>query len=152
MDANCPLCMKVTNLNRIPAEELVWEFPRSIVTLGPWQYYEGYCVVVARMHVTELFDVPEQERNAILGEVSTMARTIHRVVQPRKINYECLGNQVPHMHWHLFPRQESESNKLKPVWIDIDAAERDAELKARLQKCRRGRAALINDLRDAIRS
>src|SRR3954451_6542418 len=109
MDA-CPLCTKIAHLDQLPADELVWKFPLSVVTLGPWQYYEGYCVVVARTHVTELFDLSAADRAAILEEVALTARAIHRVVRPRKINYEWLGNQVPHMHWHLFPRQEAEQN------------------------------------------
>jgi diadenosine tetraphosphate (Ap4A) HIT family hydrolase len=152
MDANCPLCIKVTKAKQLSGEELVWEYPSSVVTLGPWQYYEGYCVVVARTHATELFDLPLDERAALLDEMMQVARAIHRVVKPRKINYECLGNQVPHVHWHLFPRLESDPNKMKPVWVDLDAAERDVELKERLQTCRRGRAALVQLLRAALQA
>jgi diadenosine tetraphosphate (Ap4A) HIT family hydrolase len=150
MDVTCPLCVKVANVKQLSVEELVWEFPHSVVTLGPWQYHEGYCVVVARTHATELFDLPLSERTALIEEVTKVARAIHHVVQPRKINYECLGNQVPHMHWHLFPRQESDPNKLKPVWVELDAAERDPKLKERLQVCPRGRMAIIRALRENL--
>lgn len=148
----CPLCVKVTNPKQLPDDELVWEFPHSIVTLGPWQYFEGYCIVVAKTHVTELFDLSAAERVPLLEEVTQMARAVYRVVRPRKINYECLGNQVPHLHWHLFPRQDGDPNKLKPVWVELDAADRDAGVKEQLQICRRGRAALIAELRNQLQA
>jgi diadenosine tetraphosphate (Ap4A) HIT family hydrolase len=147
MDAPCPLCVKVANRDRLPLDELVWEFPHSLVTLGPWQYYEGYCVVVAKTHVTELFDLTPAERTALLDEVTQVARAIHQTVRPRKINYECLGNQVEHMHWHLFPRQHTDPNHLKPVWLDIETAEGDTERKRQLETCSRGRTQLIAELR-----
>src|SRR5438552_9517277 len=103
MVETCPLCQKVRTLNQLPSDEFVWEFPNSISFLGPWQYFEGYCVVVAKKHITELFEFSAAERSAIMAEVSRMAQAIHLVVNPRKINYEWLGNQVPHRHWHLFP-------------------------------------------------
>jgi diadenosine tetraphosphate (Ap4A) HIT family hydrolase len=147
---DCPLCTKVANIQKLTADEFVWEFPHSLVALGPWQYYEGYCVVVAKSHVTELFDLSAAKRTAFLEEVTQTAQAIHRVVQPRKINYEWLGNQVPHMHWHLFPRQDADPNKLKAVWVEIDAAERDPERKRRLEMCRRGKKTLIRELCDAL--
>lgn len=33
-----------------------------------------------------------------------------------KINYELLGNQLPHIHWHLIPRLSQDPAPLEPVW------------------------------------
>jgi diadenosine tetraphosphate (Ap4A) HIT family hydrolase len=147
---NCPLCQKVANLNQLPENELVWEFPNSVAMLGPWQFFQGYCVLVAKRHVTELFEQTQAERHAILDEVATLAQAIHQVVRPRKINYEFLGNQVPHLHWHLFPRQEFEPNKLQAVWVELEKARLDMEQKRRLESCSLGRAVLINALRNEL--
>jgi diadenosine tetraphosphate (Ap4A) HIT family hydrolase len=33
-----------------------------------------------------------------------------------KINSELLGNQVPHIHWHVIPRLITDPDPLNPVW------------------------------------
>jgi diadenosine tetraphosphate (Ap4A) HIT family hydrolase len=33
------------------------------------------------------------------------------------MNYECLGNAEPHVHWHLFPRFETDELRRVPIWI-----------------------------------
>jgi diadenosine tetraphosphate (Ap4A) HIT family hydrolase len=33
-----------------------------------------------------------------------------------KMNYELLGNQLPHIHWHLIPRLAQDPAPLEPVW------------------------------------
>ena len=139
----CLLCEKIKNAKVHHTDELVWEFKESIAFLGPWQYYEGYCIVTARRHVTELFDLTSEQRHTLMDEVNTMAKAIHAVVKPRKINYEFLGNQVPHMHWHLFPRQQNDPNHLQAAWLDIGEAERDPKKKQQWQHCPRGRSAML---------
>jgi diadenosine tetraphosphate (Ap4A) HIT family hydrolase len=32
------------------------------------------------------------------------------------MNYELLGNQLPHIHWHVIPRLAIDPAPLKPVW------------------------------------
>ena len=52
--------------------------------------------------------------------------------RPRKLNYELLGNQVPHLHWHLFPRYESDPRHLQAVWLDLARADADPAERRRL--------------------
>ncbi|HMP17684.1 MAG TPA: hypothetical protein PKD72_11720, partial [Gemmatales bacterium] len=73
------------------------------------------------------------------------------VVKPRKINYEWLGNQVPHLHWHLFPRQSEDPHHLQAVWLDIAAAEHNPKLRTRWQQCQRGREKIITEIQQALR-
>lgn len=150
MDPDCPICVKIADPSTLAEDELVWEFPHSVVLLGPWQFYEGYCVVAAKKHVTELFEMSSQERHALMDEVALTAKAIHRLVKPRKINYEWLGNLVPHMHWHLFPRQERDRHKMQAVWVDLDAAERSEEWKKRMERCRHGRITICLALRERL--
>ena len=62
-----------------------------------------------------------------------LARAIERAFHPRKVNYELLGNQVPHLHWHLFPRYDHDPEVLKPVWFALERAERDEGERRRLE-------------------
>jgi diadenosine tetraphosphate (Ap4A) HIT family hydrolase len=34
------------------------------------------------------------------------------------LNYELLGNGAPHLHWHLFPRYDTDPSPGWPVWSD----------------------------------
>jgi diadenosine tetraphosphate (Ap4A) HIT family hydrolase len=137
MDApNCPLCRKVAAWSELPAVETVWRFAHSVALLGPWQYFHGYCVLVARRHACELSGLSDIERRAYLDEMCLLARAIEETFHPLKLNYELLGNQVPHLHWHLFPRSADDPNRLQPVWLALDRAERD---EAEAQRLKTGR-------------
>jgi diadenosine tetraphosphate (Ap4A) HIT family hydrolase len=104
-----------------------------VVLLGPWQFYRGYCIVVARTHATELIHLPEHDRVAYFNEMCLVAKAIEQAFHPRKLNYELLGNQVPHLHWHLFPRYDHDLEVTKPVWLALDRAERDEFVRRRLE-------------------
>jgi diadenosine tetraphosphate (Ap4A) HIT family hydrolase len=108
-------------------------------------------VLVAREHAAELNHLPEAERRAFLEEMCVLAGALEDCFRPRKLNYELLGNQVPHLHWHLFPRYEHDPVKLKPVWLAIDRADHDEDERARLQTGPIERTATIEKLRSRIR-
>lgn len=136
----CPLCQK---LKSPPPEELVAQFPGSLAFLGPWQFYVGYCVLVARQHATELFHLVPSARQQLLEEMTRLAAALAAAFQPRKMNYELLGNQVGHLHWHLFPRYDADPERLKPVWVGLDRAERDPAERLRLEAGPLSRAETI---------
>jgi diadenosine tetraphosphate (Ap4A) HIT family hydrolase len=129
---DCPFCRKLAALDELPEHEIVWRFPHSIAFLGVHQFYHGYCVLVSRTHAVELSRLDEGERRAYLDEMCLLARAIEAGFGPHKLNYELLGNQVPHLHWHLFPRSAGDPNRLQPVWLALDRAERDPTLREQL--------------------
>jgi diadenosine tetraphosphate (Ap4A) HIT family hydrolase len=149
---DCPLCRKLTSLDRLPPSDVVWQFPRSVALLGPWQYYHGYCVLVARTHVRELSELAEAERREYLVEMCLLAAAIESCFRPHKLNYELLGNQVPHPHWHLFPRSQDDPEALKPVWLALDRAERDPSERFRLETGPQPRGATAESLRHYLRT
>ncbi len=160
--AGCPFCDKLARLDELPGGEpgglggdspptlRVWSFPHSVALLGTWQRYHGYCVLVSRRHARELFELPDEERRGYLEEMCLLARAIHRAFSPHKLNYELLGNQVPHLHWHLFPRSLDEPERLQPVWLALDAAERDPQRRKMLEAGPVGRTDTANMLRRAL--
>ncbi len=143
----CPLCDTLNGPKDVPADDVVWRFPHSVALLGPWQYYTGYCVLVARRHAAELFHLSDDERAGFLREMTDLAGVIATAFEPRKMNYELLGNQVAHLHWHLFPRRADDPEALKPVWLAIDRAERDEVERARLMTGSLPRPEIIRRLR-----
>ena len=61
--------------------------------------------------------MPRGEAHELLDEILAVGRTLAEVVKPMKLNYECLGNQEPHVHWHIFPRYSDDPMRLAPVWL-----------------------------------
>ena len=129
---DCPFCRKLADPNGWPAADVVWNFEHSVAVLGPWQYFTGYCVLVARDHATELSQLGSN-RAAFLEEMATLAAAIEACFRPHKLNYELLGNQVPHLHWHLFPRYADDPDRVRPVWFALEKADTNAEEKRRLE-------------------
>ncbi len=72
--------------------------------------------LVLRRHATELYELPAAERRAHVDEVSRVAEALARVFRPVKMNYALLGNQVPHIHWHLVPRLPTDPDPQQPIW------------------------------------
>jgi diadenosine tetraphosphate (Ap4A) HIT family hydrolase len=140
----CPFCVRLAGG---PEADVVWRFPHSVALLGTWQYYHGYCVLVARRHATELSGLADAERRAYLDEMCLLARAIEGAFRPHKLNYELLGNQVPHLHWHLFPRSRTDPEALWPTWLALYRAERDADERRRLETGPTDRAATAAALR-----
>jgi len=53
-------------------------------------------------------------------EMSQVAEAMFAAFAPRKLNYEALGNSVPHLHWWLTPRYDDDARPRGPIWEDLD--------------------------------
>lgn len=146
----CPFCRKLASPEALSADEVVWQFPHSVALLGPWQSYLGYCILISRRHATELVHLPVDERRAYFDEMCQLAAALETCFRPRKLNYELLGNQVPHLHWHLFPRYDDDPERLKPVWLALDRAERDPAENERLRSGPLSREETLHRLREYL--
>jgi diadenosine tetraphosphate (Ap4A) HIT family hydrolase len=109
----CALIEKATARNA----DFIAELPRSWLILGDAQFYRGYCVLLAKRHVSEIHLMPRGEAHELLDEMLAVGKAITAVVHPLKLNYECLGNLEPHVHWHVFPRFPYDPMRLDPVWL-----------------------------------
>jgi diadenosine tetraphosphate (Ap4A) HIT family hydrolase len=68
-----------------------------------WQ--PGYTVVTWRgRHVAEPTELDDEEASGYWRELLQVAAALQRHYQPVKMNYQTLGNVVPHLHTHLLPR------------------------------------------------
>ena len=75
----------------------------------------GYTVVIWRgRHVTEPTELDEAEASGYWAEVLAVARALITVYQPLKMNYEILGNSLPHLHTHLVPRYAEDPRPGQP--------------------------------------
>ncbi|CAG0963746.1 ATP adenylyltransferase [Phycisphaerales bacterium] len=120
--ARCPLC-DIASRSPAPDSGHIAALDQCLVVLGDNQGCPGWCVLILREHVEhmDLLGVPRQR--AVFGEVARVAAAIRRVFPtsgagggPVRINYECLGNQVPHVHWHVIPRHADDPEPRNAVW------------------------------------
>jgi len=118
---SCPLCTTLETRTGNP--RFVADLARSAVFLGERQNPRGWCVLVLRDHSEHLAELPIAVQTEVFGEVALVAATIRRVFTPSgtpalslRINYECLGNQVAHVHWHVIPRHADDPDPRNTVW------------------------------------
>ena len=117
----CGICALIERCRAGKFADFVAELPHSFVILGDAQFYRGYCVVLAKRHVNEVHLMPADEARALFDETIAVGRAIALATRPLKLNYECLGNQEPHVHWHIFPRFETDAIRLAPIWLRPEA-------------------------------
>jgi diadenosine tetraphosphate (Ap4A) HIT family hydrolase len=110
----CPMCRRWDD----DAELRVTELEHSFVILNRDQFFPGYTLLFTKQHVTELFHLDPAVRSGLMEEVSRVAGALFTLFQPDKINYELLGNMVPHIHWHLVPRRSDEPLWPRPIWSE----------------------------------
>jgi len=94
------------------------ELQQCYVLLNRDQFFPGYTFVVAKEHITELFHLDRKARATVIEEVAATAAVLYKLFKPDKMNYELLGNMVPHMHWHLVPRFRTDRLWPRPIWAE----------------------------------
>ena len=92
----------------------------------------GYSTVRWRgRHVADVSEMTPQEMADYWLEVAQVARALTEAFTPCHLNYELLGNAVPHVHTHIVPRYLDDpcpNMPLKP-WepVEVPAAELSAD-------------------------
>jgi diadenosine tetraphosphate (Ap4A) HIT family hydrolase len=105
-----------------PADAFIADCGPTKAYLHDDQFFAGWTVLVLKRHVTELYDLDRDERGALMDAVSEMARALAGVYAAVKMNYALLGNQLPHIHWHLIPRTADDPIPREPVWTHPHAS------------------------------
>ncbi|MGC2759451.1 MAG: HIT family protein [Candidatus Binatus sp.] len=141
----CGICAMIGRIKAGAFPDFIAELKSCYVILGDQQFYRGYCVLFAKLHATELYLMPADTARLLSDEMRLVAEAIAAVVQPWKMNYECLGNSEPHVHWHLLPRSKNEPEELRrgPIWLRPES-----ERKVPLDE--NDRRALIGSLRHQL--
>lgn len=117
---DCPACRRIASLGAGEWGSLfIRELDETAVFLHEHQRYEGWCVLLLKEHVEHLADLPVERQSRIFAEVARVARAVRAVTHPRRINYECLGNQLAHVHWHVIPRYAppQDPDPTETVWV-----------------------------------
>lgn len=105
---DCPLCAA--------REPPLWADDRLRVISADDPDYPGFLRVVWQAHVREMTDLPGDDRQHCLRVVLAVESVLRDLLHPDKINLASLGNQVPHLHWHVIPRFADDPHFPDPVW------------------------------------
>jgi diadenosine tetraphosphate (Ap4A) HIT family hydrolase len=113
----------------------------AVLYLNDDQFFRGWTFLVWKRHATELFQLTADERRDLMESLSRVAKALADEYAATKVNYELLGNQVAHIHWHVVPRCADDPAPRGPVWTvghepvrlgEAERAERVAALRRRL--------------------
>lgn len=107
--------------------------------LGGSQQWRGYCLLLCKTPVPDLEELDWPSRLQFLRDVALCSEAVFNVLKPHKMNVESLGNVVPHLHFHFFPRYLTELEPTQPVWAQQNDetpfdSENDGELREQLKR------------------
>ncbi len=119
----CPACDRIKGIRRDPA--FLAELEESYAVLADAQGYPGWCTLLLKDHAEHLDALPVGCQRALFEDVARVAAAVLKAFSPRRLNYECLGNVTPHVHWHIIPRYVDDPDPGATVWVR-PAAEREA--------------------------
>jgi diadenosine tetraphosphate (Ap4A) HIT family hydrolase len=109
MNTTCPLCQPT-------GETVLWQSPQARVLRVDDPAWPGFCRVVWNAHVAEMTDLAPAERGYLMDLVYGVESALRQVLTPTKINLASLGNQVPHLHWHVIPRFADDAAFPDAIW------------------------------------
>lgn len=138
----CPLC-------RSDGGTLLLRKPRWRIVLADDSDHPAFTRVVWNAHVAEMSDLGGDERLELLEVVLEVESVLRSVLSPEKINLASLGNQVPHLHWHVVPRWRDDRHFPGSVW-SAPAAHGEAAAAARARAVRARLGDYVNALHERL--
>lgn len=95
----CPLCAA-------DGGDLVFRCADFRVIRPDEPAWPAFYRLVWNSHVAEFSDLTARQRLLCVEALTLMEQALRAHLRPRKVNLASLGNQVPHLHWHVVAREE----------------------------------------------
>ena len=113
---NCPVC-DLIQLNSAEDEHgiAIADLSFSRLLLAENQYVQGYCVLMCRRHVIEPYELTANEQARYFHDVALVGHVLQKAFNTDKLNYNILGNLVPHLHTHILPRYFTDAAPRRPI-------------------------------------
>jgi len=105
---------------------IVAEDEQHIAFLDIMPVAMGHVLVVPKMEVDYVFNLPDSEISSLFVFAKKVALGIEKVVPCVKVGIAVIGLEVPHTHVHLVPMQtvmdiNFTKEKLKPAMEELEA-------------------------------
>lgn len=103
----CEICETVAGKTNVP---VIAESELTITVVTPVQFEIGQCCIVTRRHVGTLLDLTDEEAASVIKAARDVAQALLETYNPLGIltfqnNGVYSGQEVPHFHFHVVPRQ-----------------------------------------------
>jgi diadenosine tetraphosphate (Ap4A) HIT family hydrolase len=119
----CELCTRLAEIRAGTHPGLIAELLQTYAVLSDNQGCPGWCVLLLKEHREHLAELGVERQLGVFADVARVAAAMRAVFPrsgagggPPRINYGCLGNQVPHVHWHVVPRHADDPAPQEAVW------------------------------------
>lgn len=120
---NCMLCMprRTDNTTSNAADNatdplVIWQGDDFYVIHAQEENFPAFYRLIWNTHVTEFSELTPDERYRCTDALVTVERVLREQLQPTKVNVASLGNQTPHLHWHIIARFAWDSHFPGAVW------------------------------------
>ncbi len=114
--ARCPVCDLIATAQQQDKHlRPIADMRFSRLFLAKNQYVPGYCVLICHRHVIEPHELTAEERALFFDDVSVAGQVLQAAFTADKMNYNILGNVVPHLHVHIIPRYFTDSAPHRPI-------------------------------------
>ena len=80
-DPNCAYCAEGAPLDAFGLK--ICELPAAKLYLFTEQSHRGRVIVASKFHVSEMVDLSDEDRRAVLDDVAHVARTLHKAFVPK---------------------------------------------------------------------
>lgn len=113
----CPFCAPRVEPNEF--WETVAQLHVSTLCLLRKQRYRGHCILIYDpRHVVRPDQLAAEDWSKYASDLHRAVVAVTTTCQSDHINLACLGNLVPHLHWHLLPRYKHDPQWGSPVLDD----------------------------------
>ena len=120
VEASCPACLRVQAALQGKEPWLVAVLPHSVMLLGDHQAFPGYAVLFSRDHVKELHHLDPAAYAGFTQDLRRASLAVESATGCWKLNLASLGNVLPHLHVHLFPRAVDDELRFEHPWASAD--------------------------------
>ena len=93
----------------------IFEDDSTLAFLDLRQSNEGHALVIPKIHYEQIYDLDDDTALSLAKTVRNVARAVPHVYEPEGLsiwqsNGTAAFQEVPHVHWHVFPRYLSDDD------------------------------------------
>jgi diadenosine tetraphosphate (Ap4A) HIT family hydrolase len=115
----CPICVEAVSDAQVGEDGyVVADLAMSRLRLSVHQSLPGYCVLLCKKHVREPYELSPEDQMLFFADMMRVGKALEQTFDAVKMNFELLGNAVPHLHCHIKPRYYGDPAPGIPIWPD----------------------------------